>query len=253
MKINAAVIHGIKTTFIMFLITVLLVLCFFIIYLFIKKSNPLKMNSLVLIVEFIVIKIDDFVNKNMNFNFYYFSSYILTLCFFIPLCFIFSIIGLPNPFTFFGVPLSISLCTFILIHFTSIRFTKSRYFQRYLSPFPIFLPVNLLTMWIPLISMSFRLFGNAFTGWILTNMFYGALDKLLFFLGKFSWLSIPFLSFIALLFHLYFDIFSCLIQTIIFIFLSTLFVAQEIKQNNYHDNANSFNNQKKISYNNKEI
>lgn len=230
MKINAAIAHGIKTTFVMFLITIILTLCFFIIYLFIRKINPLKMNGLVSIVELIVIKIDDFVDKNMNSNkFRYFSSYILTLCFFIPLCFIFSIIGLPNPFTFYGIPLSISFCTFLLIHITSIRFTKRKYFKRYLAPFPVFLPVNLLTMWIPLISMSFRLFGNAFTGWILTNLFYGTLENLLVVLGNFSWLSIPFLSVIASFFHLYFDIFSCLIQTTIFIFLSTLFVAQEIK------------------------
>ena len=92
-------------------------------------------------------------------------------------------------------------------------------------------------MWIPLISLALRLFDNIFAGWILSSMFYGALNSVLNnlknFIGNSSFFVLPIFSVLASFFHLYFDIFSCLIQTAIFVFLLLLFVAME-KPNDYN-------------------
>ncbi|MBQ4209151.1 F0F1 ATP synthase subunit A [bacterium] len=229
--------YSIQVTFVMIAIIMILLLFFFIIFLILRKVDPLKPNKLFLFLELIVDNIDNFVVKNMGDGFSNFGSYILTLILFIPFCFLVGIIGLPNPFTFLSVPFSLSFCTFCLIHITSLKFTKKKYFKRFFEPFPVFLPINLLSMWIPLISLALRLFGNVFAGWILSSMFYGALDSVLnnleSFIGNYSFFSLPIFSLLASFFHLYFDIFSCLIQTAIFVFLSVLFVAME-KPNDYN-------------------
>jgi F-type H+-transporting ATPase subunit a len=78
--------------------------------------------------------------------------------------------------------------------------------------------------------MSFRIFGNILSGFILMSLIYFSLGQLSSWI--FSFLPTGFSSLwlaplIAPWFHLYFDLFSALIQTLVFISLSMLFIAQE--------------------------
>ena len=149
------------------------------------------------------------------------------------LAFIFGLTGLPSPVTYMAVPLSLGLLTFLLIHIISARFTKIRYFKRYIDPMPVFLPVNLLSMWAPLLSLTLRLFGNAIAGWaLLTIVEVGLRDAsaAIFSAVPAGWNEI-FLAPIPLaLLHAYFDLFSGLIQTIVFISLTAIFIGQEIPE-----------------------
>ena len=85
-------------------------------------------------------------------------------------------------------------------------------------------------MWSPLISLSFRLFGNAFSGGIIMALVYwatgGASEAILklFGLGPFNFIA----PVITPILHAYFDIFSAFIQTLVFVSLSILFIAAEI-------------------------
>ncbi len=121
-----------------------------------------------------------------------------------------------------AVPLSLGLVTFLLIHYTSARYTKWRYFKRYIDPIPIFLPINLISMWAPLLSLTLRLFGNAIAGWALLSIVEYALRDLSSTLFSFP---LP----LAIL-HAYFDVFSGLIQTFVFILLTSIFIGQEIPE-----------------------
>ena len=149
------------------------------------------------------------------------------------LAFIFGLTGLPSPVTYMAVPLSLGLLTFLLIHIISAKFTKIRYFKRYVDPMPVFLPVNLLSMWAPLLSLTLRLFGNAIAGWaLLTIVEVGLRDAsaAIFSAVPAGWNEI-FLAPIPLaLLHAYFDLFSGLIQTIVFISLTAIFIGQEIPE-----------------------
>ena len=108
---------------------------------------------------------------------------------------------------------------------------KWKYFKRYIEPIPILLPINLLSMWAPLLSLSLRLFGNALAGFTLMSIIYyalGNLSTLIF--GMFipsGWASIILPPFITPVLHLYFDVFSGVIQTLIFVMLTMIFIAQE--------------------------
>ena len=162
-----------------------------------------------------------------------FGGFIMGVAVYLFIAFIFGLTGLPSPVTYMAVPLSLGLTTFLLIHFISARFTKWRYFKRYVEPFPFFLPVNLISMWAPLLSLTLRLFGNAIAGWALLTIVEYALRDLsatIFSFMNTEWNQV-FLAPIPLaILHAYFDLFSGLIQTFVFILLTSIFIGQEIPE-----------------------
>ena len=162
-----------------------------------------------------------------------FGGYIMGVAVYLFIAFIFGLTGLPSPVTYMAVPLSFGLTTFILIHVTSIRYTKWKYFKRYIDPIPVFLPINLISMWAPLLSLTLRLFCNAIAGWALLTIVENGLTGLsqqLFSFMETEWSGV-FLAPIPLaLLHAYFDLFSGLIQTIVFISLTAIFIGQEIPE-----------------------
>ena len=201
------------------------IILFFIIFLMAKKADPLKKpKGLLNLVELCVTKIDEMVENNMGKRFNKLAPYIMVLYFYILACFLIGLIGVPSPITYYMVPFSLALITFLMIHITNMKYAKWGYFKRYVSPFPIFLPINLLSMWAPLLSMSFRLLGNAIAGMVLMNLFYSVLEMLSE--SIFGWMGVlP--PLITPLFHAYFDLFSGFIQTTVFCMLTMLLVAQE--------------------------
>ena len=162
-----------------------------------------------------------------------FGGFIMGVAVYLFIAFIFGLTGLPSPVTYMAVPLSLGLTTFLLIHFISARFTKWKYFKRYVDPFPVFLPVNLISMWAPLLSLTLRLFGNAIAGWVLLTIVEYALrdiSAMVFSFIQSEWNQI-FLAPIPLaILHAYFDLFSGLIQTTVFISLSAIFIGQEVPE-----------------------
>ena len=162
-----------------------------------------------------------------------FGGFIMGVAVYLFIAFIFGLTGLPSPVTYMAVPLSLGLTTFILIHVTSIRYTKWKYFKRYIDPIPIFLPINLISMWAPLLSLTLRLFGNAIAGWALLTIVESGLTSLsqqLFAFMQTEWSGV-FLAPIPLaLLHAYFDLFSGLIQTVVFISLTAIFIGQEVPE-----------------------
>lgn len=85
----------------------------------------------------------------------------------------------------------------------------------------------MLSMWSPLLSLSFRLFGNALSGWILMGLLYDALMGLSNMIFKLPFFIAPV---VAPILHAYFDVFSGFIQTTVFVFLTMLFVSNEVPE-----------------------
>ena len=196
-----------------------------------KKADPLKRpKGLLLLVEWAVEKLDAFVKETMGPGFENFGGILLGIIPFMFVSFTIGITGLPTPMNNLAVPLSLALVTFIYIHYTSFRFTKIKYFKRYVEPFAFFLPINLLSMWAPLLSMTLRMFGNAIVGWVLIGLVNGALESLssmiFSFMGE-GLSSIWLVPVATPLLHAYFDLFSGFVQTMVFVFLTCLFIAQE--------------------------
>ena len=198
------------------------------------RHNPLKKpKGLLLVAECGVRFFDDFSRDLVGTTLPNFGGFIMGVAVYLFISFIFGLTGLPSPVTYMAVPLSLGLTTFLLIHYTSARYTKWAYFKRYIDPIPIFLPINLISMWAPLLSLTLRLFGNAIAGWALLSIVEYALRDLsstLFFFIQSEWNQV-FLAPIPLaILHAYFDVFSGLIQTFVFILLTSIFVGQEIPE-----------------------
>lgn len=205
-------------------------------------QNPLKKpKGLLLLAEIGVKFFDSFAGELVGGALPNFGGFVMGVAVYLFLAFIFGLTGLPSPVTYMAVPLSLGLTTFLLIHFTSMRFTKWRYFKRYVDPFPVFLPINLISMWAPLLSLTLRLFGNAVAGWVLLTIVESALRDASASIFSFmpvvesgiaagNWNEIFLSPIPTAILHAYFDLFSGLIQTVVFIFLTTIFVGQEIPE-----------------------
>ena len=200
--------------------------------------DPLKKpKGLLFLAEVGVNFFDRLVEEMMGPRFRGFGGYIMAVAVYLFIAFIFGLTGLPSPVTNLAVPLSLALCTFIMIHATSVRYTKWKYFKRYIDPIPVFLPVNLISMWAPLLSLTLRLFGNAISGFCLMTLVYNGLRNLsanvFSFMetsGPVAWNELFFAPVLAPILHLYFDLFSGLIQTTIFIFLTMINIGLEAPQ-----------------------
>ncbi len=201
-----------------------------------KKAlkNPLETpHGLFFIFMIFYKKIEDLVVEMMGENNRGFTPYILTVSMYLFFSFIFGLTGLPSPVGNLAFPLILASATFVLIHATAIKYNKWRYFHRFIEPIPIMLPINIFTMWAPLISMTLRIFGNALAGYCIMTLIYFACASLgsiitnITYTGVWGpanfWLG----GIITPAFHFYFDIFSGFIQTLVFIMLTMIFIKQE--------------------------
>jgi F-type H+-transporting ATPase subunit a len=218
---------------IMSLIT-MLIICILsvIIYFVFRKKDPTKPDhGFTMIVESAIEKVQNLVVETMGKKYEGFSGYILALSLYIFICFFLGITGLPNALTRLEIPLSIGIITFVMIHAAAVRKNKWRYYQRFTSPLAVFLPINLMSMWAPLLSITLRLFGNALSGYVIMSMLYYYLELLstvIFGSFMFEGLSSIWLApFITPWFHLYFDLFAGAIQTLVFVMLTMIWISQE--------------------------
>ena len=210
------------------------IICLLAIYICIRSrfADPLKKpKGILFLAEVGVTFFDNLVESLMGKKYRGFGGFIMAIAVYLFLAFIWGLTGLPAPVTYLATPLSLGLVTFVLIHANSIRFTKFRYFKRYIDPIPLFLPINLISMWAPLLSLTMRLFGNALAGWTLMTLLYAALNGIGGTVIEAAGQAMGAGSFIAPIvtpiLHAYFDLFSGLIQTVVFLFLSMIFIANE--------------------------
>lgn len=124
------------------------------------------------------------------------------------------ILGLRPPTADYGTTLCLALITWVMIMYADIRYNKWKMVKGLFEPFPLFFPMNVISMFSTPLSMSLRLFGNILGGTVLMSLYYGMLPW-------FAKLGIP----SAL--HVYFDIFSGGIQTYVFCMLTVTFVAEK--------------------------
>lgn len=256
---------------------------------FIKKADPMerKQSKLLFVGHWFSEKIDNFVLERMGPDFRYLTPYFMFVFLYLPASFLLGLLGLEAPASAWVSNLCLAIGTFIFIHVTAIKYRKGRYYQRYFSvdndsAFNIalnclFTPINVATVVVPIVSLSFRLFGNALAGTIIMTLIYSAtyiISSKVAALGTlglsiilgltvvllvvrqamknkkvkitpFMWIMIGVFAitilysafglefnfvgvFVAPVLHLYFDLFGTYIQTLVFTFLSSIFISDEV-------------------------
>ena len=195
-------------------------------------QNPLKKpKGFLLIVEIGVNFFENMAEGLLGKRFRIFGGYLMAVGVYMFIAFIFGLTGLPSPITTMAIPFSLGLSTFMLIHATAMKYNKFRYFKRYVEPVPFFLPINLISMWAPLLSLTLRIFGNALSGYVIMSIIYYGFEAVSH--NLFASIGASGLSFAPLLtwiLHLYFDLWAGFIQTTVFLSLTTIYVGQEMPE-----------------------
>lgn len=212
-----------------------------------RKDYLKRPKGIVMYAEWFEEFCERFVHDNMGeTGFEGWTAYFMALFAYLFVAFIWGLTGMPSIIDWLAAPLSLSIIMFVLIQFTAIRYQHFHYFHRYIEPFAVFLPVNLITMWSPIISTAMRLFGNCLSGTIIIGLVQWALGKLsgnLF--GSMTVLAmnnyVPFWDvsqsyvwtqiFLAPIpmgiLNLYFSLFSGGVQTLVFATLNALWISAE--------------------------
>lgn len=129
--------------------------------------------------------------------------------------------GFDSPTSNYSITLTMTAITFILIQYNAI---KKKGIGHYVKDV-VWPPTNILSTLSPLISISFRIFGNILSGTILMSLVY----QFTSFLSSFI-LPLPFNflgPIIAPVLHAYFDVFAGVIQTVVFVTLSSILIMME--------------------------
>lgn len=151
-----------------------------------------------------------------------FAPYIGTLLIYLVFANLWGLTGFRAPTADVNTTFALAIITFIMIHFFGLKSKGMGYIKGLAEPIPFMLPLNIISELATPISLAFRLFGNIVGGLIIMNLLYGALVSLSSAVG----LSIPFFQAgIPLVLHAYFDVFSGVLQSFIFVMLTMVFVS----------------------------
>ncbi|MBR2991422.1 MAG: F0F1 ATP synthase subunit A [Solobacterium sp.] len=161
-----------------------------------------------------------------------FTPYILAISIYIFLSNVISLFGISSPTANLSVTLTLAIITWVITQVASFRYSGVKaWFHSFLEPIPVLLPINILSKFSSIISMSLRLFGNILCGGIMMSLVYAGAQALSNLIGHlfvegsvFNFMG----PVIAPVLHAYFDIFAGFIQTLVFVTLTMVFVGVEI-------------------------
>ncbi|MBE5939474.1 MAG: F0F1 ATP synthase subunit A [Lachnospiraceae bacterium] len=182
----------------------------------VKKAKPEDTpGTLQNIFELAVEAIDNMVHGIMGDNDKRFRNYIATVMLFVGIANISGLFGLRPPTADYGVTLPLGLITFAMIHYCGLKKNKMQHLTALFKPTPILFPINLIGEIAVPLSLSLRLFGNVLSGTVMMGLIYGLLSP-------------PITTGIPAILHVYFDIFSGLIQTYVFCMLTMVYINDKI-------------------------
>lgn len=194
----------------------LLIISFLILGRGIKKLKPNEApKGIYLVLEMVVQFVNRFTEENMGKYWRIYAPYILTLGLYLSFANMWGLFGLRPPTSSVNVTFSLSIITFIVIHVSGIA---SRGFiawgKGFFEPLAFMFPMNIIGELAVPLSLGLRLFGNIFSSLILTGLIYGAL----------GWVA----PLVTPVFHAIFDMFFGLIQMVVFVMLTTIFVSGQL-------------------------
>ncbi len=167
-----------------------------------------------LVLEMFVGLINSFSREIIGREWRRFAPWLGTVALYIACANLCGIAGLIPPTKNLNVTAALGLSSMAVIYSAAFRVRGLRGgFGQFLKPSPVMLPINLMEILIRPLSLCMRLFGNVLAAFIVME-----LVKLL----------AP--AVVPVAFSLYFDIFDGLIQTIVFVFLTTIFIGEALEE-----------------------
>ncbi|MCL1991038.1 MAG: F0F1 ATP synthase subunit A [Defluviitaleaceae bacterium] len=173
-----------------------------------KQADPTKPSTgLLLLIELLVTSIHEMCHSIMGDKKGRLGPFMGTLIIYLLSANLLGLVGLTTPTSNFNVTFALAVFALCYLIILNIRINGLLTYMKdtFVGDFPILLPLNIIGELAKFLSLSLRLFGNIVSG----GMILGVLMHLT------GWLILPVLP--AL--NFYFDIFSGLLQTLIFCFL----------------------------------
>ncbi len=162
--------------------------------------------------EMLVEFVRDTVHGTMGTKYNAYTPYIITLLCYIMINNLMGLMGLRNPTADVSVTGTFAIMTFILVQYNRAKTGKFKgYFKSFIEPLPFMLPFNIIGEFANPLALALRLFGNMVAGTVIGGLIYFAL-------GNFA-ILVPAVA------SLYFDIFSAVMQSYIFIMLSMSYIS----------------------------
>lgn len=133
--------------------------------------------------------------------------------------------AIEEPTSNLNTTLALGIVVFAYKEFYAIKINGIKaYINEFMHPFFVMFPLNVIGHFSKIISMSFRLYGNIFGGYIITDIYATFLSQSIWWqlIGLFSGLNIVMLIF--------FTLFEGLIQAFVFAMLSLTYLAIAIQE-----------------------
>ena len=163
------------------------------------------------VIEFLVETFDNYLRGSARDELMFLGNWFFTVFAFVLISNISGVWNMRPPTADWSFTVAIALVTFFLIQILALRYRKGEYLKSFLEPIFIFLPINLIGEIARPISLSFRLFGNMLGGLVMMTLIYEMTPIVAHFI-------------IPAALHVYFDLFSGVLQTYIFCTLSLSFI-----------------------------
>ena len=167
-----------------------------------------------LVLEMLVGLINNFCKNTIGSQWRAFAPWLGTVAIYIAVANLVGLIALAPPTKNINVTGALALTSVLLIYGAQFRYHGLKGgLKKFAEPMPLLLPINVMEIAIRPLSLCMRLFGNILGGFVVMELIK---------------LVVPVL--VPIPFSLYFDLFDGFIQTIVFVFLTALFVGEAVEE-----------------------
>lgn len=174
------------------------------------RRRPGKVQT---VLELGVTFLNDFCKENLGEHWRPFAPWLGTVAVYLAAANLSGLAGLSPPTRDLTVTAALALMSMFLIYGAQFRYRGLKGgLKKFAEPSPILLPINLMEVAIRPLSLCMRLFGNVLASFVIMEM-----------------IKVLAPAVVPIPFSLYFDVFDGLIQTLVFVFLTTLFLGEAIQ------------------------
>ena len=166
-----------------------------------------------ILLEFAVEKLNGFFEGILGEAGKKYVPYLATVALYIGCANLIGLLGFKPPTKYLNVTAALALMSIVLIEYSGLRRKGVKgFFKSFAQPMAIMVPMNILELGIRPLSLCMRLFGNVLGSFVVKEL-----------------IKIIVPAVVPVPLSLYFDIFDGLIQTYVFVFLTSLFMKEAME------------------------
>ncbi len=143
-----------------------------------------------------------------------YANYMITVILYLGVSNMIGLLGFKPPTKDMNVTIALALMSILLIEYSGIQARGVKgWVKSFAEPMPMIAPINVMEIFIRPVSLCMRLFGNILGGFVVMELIKGVVPV-----------------FVPIPFSLYFDVFDGLIQAYVFVFLTSLFIKEQVEE-----------------------